>query len=260
MDPLALAALILERPLLFFLIAFASIFGSFLLGRAIGRYRTGREGSASLGLLDGAVIALIGLLLAFTFSSAAARFEQRRALIVEEANAIGTAKLRIDLMPADAQPAMRALFDRYIEGRVASYKLLSSPEAFRAAYAETQALQAEIWTAAIAATGRPDMEPPLAATLLTSLNTMFDITTTRTAALMMHTPAAVHLVLWLATLIGATVAGFASCPEKRVAWASILGFSALLALILYMIVDFEYPRAGLIRVDNFDQLLLTGSL
>jgi hypothetical protein len=180
--------------------------------------------------------------------------------LIEEANAIGTAKLRIDLMPADAQPEMRALFDRYITKRVESYKLLSNADAFRAAYAETQSLQTEIWKLAIATTRRPEMEPPLSAALLGSLNTMFDVTTARTAALMMHTPAAVHLILWMATLIGATVAGFSSCQEKRVAWASIMSFSALLALVLYVTVDFEYPRAGLIRVDDFDQLLLTGSL
>ena len=57
-----------------------------------------------MGVIEGAVFALLGLLLAFTFSGAATRFEGRRHLIVEEANDIGTAYLRVDLLPADAQP------------------------------------------------------------------------------------------------------------------------------------------------------------
>src|SRR4051794_33487698 len=53
--------------------------------------------------IDGAIYALLGLLIAFTFSGAASRFDERRALIVQEGNDIGTAYLRLDLLPATAQ-------------------------------------------------------------------------------------------------------------------------------------------------------------
>ena len=75
------------------------------VGRRVGQRRreADTEGArAGVGVIDGAVFALLGLLLAFTFSGAAARFDTRRHLIVEEANAIGTAYLRLDLLPPDA--------------------------------------------------------------------------------------------------------------------------------------------------------------
>lgn len=83
------------------------------LGRKLGRRRRGQDGEgagAGLGVVEGAVFTLMGLLVAFTFSGAASRFDLRRQLIVEEANAIGTAWLRLDLLPAEAQPGLRELF------------------------------------------------------------------------------------------------------------------------------------------------------
>src|SRR5262245_47987101 len=79
------------------------------VGRRLGQRRQSLDaegGRAGLGAVEGAVFALMGLLIAFTFSGAAARFDSRRQLIVDEANAIGTAWLRLDLLPASAQPAL----------------------------------------------------------------------------------------------------------------------------------------------------------
>jgi hypothetical protein len=78
------------------------------LGRRLGQRRLAADTEgAGVGVIDGAVLALLGLLLAFTFSGAAARFETRRSLVVEEANAIGTTYLRLDLLPSEAQPPLR---------------------------------------------------------------------------------------------------------------------------------------------------------
>jgi hypothetical protein len=98
------------------LIAIALFLGILLLldiGRRIGvrRLTDGPEGArVGTGTIEGAVFALLGLLIAFTFSGAGSRFDDRRALIVEETNYIGTAYLRLDLLPASAQPALRDLF------------------------------------------------------------------------------------------------------------------------------------------------------
>jgi hypothetical protein len=82
------------------------------LGRWLGQRAIGRHGaqSANSGTLEGAVFARLGLLIAFTFAGALTRFDVRRSQAVEEANAIGTAYLRIDLVPADAQPQLRETF------------------------------------------------------------------------------------------------------------------------------------------------------
>src|SRR5512134_4028601 len=95
---------------------FLALLGCLEIGRRVGVRRAARDGDAAragAGVVEGAVFALLGLLIAFTFSGAAARFDQRRALIVEEANAIGTAYLRLDLLAVGAQPAIKQNFQKY---------------------------------------------------------------------------------------------------------------------------------------------------
>ncbi|MCX7347285.1 MAG: hypothetical protein NTU78_16405 [Alphaproteobacteria bacterium] len=116
---------------------FAGFFGLLILciefGRKIGQHWAKRDlekerpGAAAI---EGAVFALLGLLIAFTFSGAAARFDERRDLTVQEANAIGTAYLRVDLVPGDLQGALRDAFRRYLDSRVTTYENLSTVEDF----------------------------------------------------------------------------------------------------------------------------------
>ena len=115
------------------------------------------------GAAEAGVFGLLGLLIAFTFSGAASRFEDRRHLITAEANAIGTAYLRIDLLPGDAQPAMRELFRRYTDARSTTYRNAAEQLATGVMRAEWLPLQAEIWTKAWTACRQP--EAPARATM-----------------------------------------------------------------------------------------------
>ena len=105
-------------------------------GFRLGRTRAGKDPEKShigAGAIEGAVLALLGLILAFTFSGASSRLAERRQLIVREANAIGTAYLRVDLLPASEQPAVRHLFRQYLDARLQVYEKLSDREASEAA-------------------------------------------------------------------------------------------------------------------------------
>ena len=103
-----------------------------LLGYRVGRRRLQREpndpseGNASI---EAALFALLGLLVAFTFSGAQDRLSNRRTLIVQEADAIGTAYLRLDLVPTEAQPMLRDEFRSYVDSRLAYYKKILNPPA-----------------------------------------------------------------------------------------------------------------------------------
>src|SRR5689334_18723368 len=105
----------LRQPFLLLLGLFLSLLAMIEIGRFLGRRFGGeaREQNAAMGLMSGAVFALLGLLVALSFSNATNRLDHRRELVVEEANAIGTAKLRLDLLPPDVRPSVLALFDRY---------------------------------------------------------------------------------------------------------------------------------------------------
>jgi hypothetical protein len=104
------------------------------LGRRLGQRRMARnlEGArAGLGAVEGALFGLLGLLIAFTFQGAATRFDTRRALIVEEANAVSTAWARLDLLPVAAQPPLRDLFRRYLDARLEVYQRMPDLAASR---------------------------------------------------------------------------------------------------------------------------------
>ncbi len=229
-----------------------------IIGRWLGeRYRLADSDATkvSTAAVEGAVFGLMGLLLAFTFSGAAARFDARRALVVEEANDIGTAYLRLDLLPASAQPPLRASFRHYVDARLAFYKKLPDLAAAQPEQDRYQALQNEIWAGAVAAC-RDAGSTPTTVLLLPALNQMIDITTTRTMALRMHPPVAVYVTMVLLVLAGSLLAGYDMGIGRASNHFYTLVFALVMTFALYVIIDYEFPRVGFIRVDAFDQVLV----
>lgn len=210
---------------------------------------------SGLGAIDGAVFGLMGLLIAFTFSGAAERFERRRHLIVEEANDIGTAHLRVDLLPENAQSDLRRDFRDYLESRIAFYgNLPKDSEESKLAAQRTASLQRKIWTEAVAGC-RQIGSPATTSLVLGALNDTFDITTTRSFAREDHPPTVIFWGLGVLVLSGALLAGFGMSEAKHPSRLHMFVFSAILATAVYVILDLEFPRAGLIRVDRADHLL-----
>ena len=232
---------------------FAAILIFLEIGRQIGRRRKETAGSP-FGAMENAVFGLMGLLIAFTFSGAASRLDARRWLIAEETNAIGTAYLRIDLLPSARQEALRESFRRYLDARLAFYSRLGDPTAARAEMSRFTALQQEIWSMAIKAC--QEAPSPLITNLVVpSLNTVFDIATTRAVALQIHPPPIIFVLLGVLPLICSLLAGFDAAHKSR-SLIHMLGFAAILAITVYVILDYEYPRFGLIREDAMDRVLV----
>jgi hypothetical protein len=227
------------------------------VGRRLERrqVRAGDEHErAALYTIEAAIYGLLGLMVAFSFAGAASRFDTRRSLTVDEANAIGTAYLRVDLLPAAAQPAMRDKFRRYTLERIAVYQALPDVDASDAHAARAMHLQDEIWRDAVAAL---DTAPPSAALLvLPSLNEMIDITSTRAIYLRTHTPPLVTATLVILSLVCALLVGNGLPREDTGALRlHTYGFALVLSVTLYVIFDLDHPRAGLIRLDYTDQAM-----
>jgi hypothetical protein len=228
------------------------------LGRRTGARRLARFGDdavAGVAAVEGAVFAVLGLLLAFTFSGAASRFDARRQLIAEEANDIGTAYLRLDLLPTPAQPELREIFRRYVSSRLSAYAALPDVAAARAEFARGADLQNEIWKQAVTAS-RSAESPAASMLLLPAINQMIDITTTRTVAAQTHPPAVVFIMLLILVIASSFLAGHAMAASKYRGWLHMLCFAVVMSAAVYVILDFEFPRLGLIRIDSFDQLLV----
>jgi len=238
---------------------FVTMLAFIQIGKRIGAARLVRdpEGlSKGTGPSEAAVFGMLGLIIAFTFSGAASRFEARRHLVVEEVNAIGTAYLRIQVIPEDAQPELRSLFARYLDLRLKTYSDVEDQAATKAELSATAAIQETIWKKAVIACQRPDVKGRPEALLLPALNAMFDITTTRTAATMNHPPLPVFMLLAILCLVSSVLTGYGISANKRRSILHTIVFATITSVAIFVILDLEFPRLGLIRVDNYDQLMI----
>jgi hypothetical protein len=246
-------------PLLFSVLLFGCMLILLEVGRRLGVRRRSKESESergSLGTIETAVFAMFGLVVAFTFSGAASRFNEKRMLIAEEANRIETAYLRLRLLPQNAQPELQDLFRRYVDSRLETYRKLPNIMAAQIEMANSKKVQEEIWTKAVAATMLPECHPDAGKLLLPALNSMIDISTTRRMALQSHPPNIIYVLLFTLGLICSLLAGYRMASGQHRSWLHILSFAVITVIIVYVIVDVEYPRAGLIRLQAFDQLIV----
>jgi hypothetical protein len=238
-----------------------SLFLGMLLLLETGRRLAIRERKGSeteprgVAAVEGAVFALFGLLLAFTFSGSLERFNKHRELIGEETNAIGTAYLRIDLLPKSAKPPLRELFSKYLDARLDVYRKLPDIEAAKSALITSSQMQNDIWTQAVNASRLTDSHPDAAKLLLPALNVMIDITTTREMAANLHPPPIIFILLFGLGLGCSLFAGYGMATSPR-SWLHILGFTVITVITVVVILDIEYPRQGLFRADAYDQVLI----
>jgi uncharacterized membrane protein YedE/YeeE len=239
------------------------LFGGMLIlletGRRLGIRRRSKESEGergSLGTIEGAVFALFGLVMAFGFSGAASRFNEKRMLIAEEVNTIETAYLRLHLVPQPAQSELQELFRQYVDSRLETYRKLPNMEAAEKEMVKSKKIQEEIWSDAVAATLLPKSHPDAGKLLLPALNSMIDMATIRTMALQVHPPRIVYALLFGLGLICSLLAGYRMAIGHHRSWLHILGFTVITVIVAYVILDVEYPRAGLIRLAAGDQLLV----
>jgi hypothetical protein len=207
------------------------LLGGMLLSMEAGmrlraRYlRAAQSDPTGFAAIHGAVFALMGLVIAFTFSGAASRFDHRRDLIIEEANDISTAYLRIALLPEAARGPLQDKFREYLDSRLLTYRAGTDFVRVSQLLQQTAQLQSQIWKLALEAIDHAS-SPPAAALILPSLDDMFDIVTTRTAATQMHPPAAVWLMLGGLTLVCSCLVGYDLGGVQR-NWLHLLTFALL---------------------------------
>jgi hypothetical protein len=225
------------------------------IGRRIGVQRLNLPGArVGVGVVDGTVYALLALLLGFSFNGAAARFDARRALVGEENNAASTAWLRIDMLPKDQQPAVRASMRAYIDALINSYTAPTREDMIHPPEALTRATSA-LWMQSVAAVNAPGGEQARML-LLPSVNELFDAVDKERFARTIHPPLIIYAMLALSALAGALFVGYAIANAERRNWLYMIGVAATIASAVYVIVELEYPRLGIVRVDGADRSLL----
>jgi len=249
------------------LIAAAFFFSSLLLlnyGRQLGlRYQKQEAGNmAGLTTVEGAVFALIGLLLAFTISGALQRFDDRRQLVIQEANAASTAHDRLALFEGNVARDLQNKLRDYVQARIDLYRMphdysLANRTEFFSSDQQDKilTLKNNVWNTAVAACPQANFRPACGQAL-PALANLFEVARLRLGAAEKHPPQVVYVMLFGLGLGGSLLAGFGMAAAKSRSWIHMLIFAATLTVTLYTLTDMEYPRLGLIRIEKFDHFLV----
>jgi hypothetical protein len=251
---------LMKLVMILYAVIVVSLFAGLVAFQRLGRdMAMKRAGPGAAGLSEGystvenALFALLGLLIAFTFSGAQTRLDKRRDIVVEEANDVGTAALRLALVPPGPRQRLTAELGDYVDARIAFYNhVVDDRQASRRGEARSIELQPRLWKDAVEAT-RDDKTAALL--LLPALNAVFDIGATRELAMKTHTPVAVFFLLALLELTCALFAGLSMAKSERPSNFHVIVFAAVLALTGALILDLEYPRMGLLRLGPASVLL-----
>jgi hypothetical protein len=206
----------------------------------------GAETSSQVGAIQGAILGLLGLLLAFSFAAAGTRFLERQDLITQEANAIGTALLRADLLAEPERSELRAALRDYTKLRLAVSKkvrFVMDP----ADAAEFARMHTRIWNAARAGVAA---RPTAVLAMLNPVNDLIDLHTTRLAASRKHLPLPVLGLLVLCSALATAITGYACGVSDRRRSPLSFALALLIGAALWITIDLDYPRIGLLQLDD----------
>ena len=207
-----------------------------------------------LGIVVGAILTLLGLLIGFSFSMAISRYDQRKDYEEEEANAIGTEYVRTDFLPAPSSTAVRQLLVKYLDQRILSYETRDASELAKID-AEAARLQNEMWSEV--KTGAAAQPTPVAALVVSGMNDVLNRQGYTQAAWWNQIPSAAWALMILIALFANFLLGF-SLHKFSDAMFWIVPIAVAISFML--IADIDSPRRGLIRVVPQNLVSLAQSL
>jgi hypothetical protein len=197
------------------------------------------------GLREGLFV-LLGLMLGFTVAIVLPRFEERRQLVIDEANAIGATMWRAEILPEPQRSRTLELLREYVVVRqeFAGETLLDRAELNRQTQ-RTKALQRQLWEQMVAVT--QDHQTAVIATYLKALNNMIDVAEKRLAAFENRVPMTVWVIIFTVALFQSFVTGFSL---KRRFWFSLVITPVVIAVVMALLADLDSPRTGPIRIEQ----------
>ncbi|MEI6234213.1 MAG: hypothetical protein WCT04_14265 [Planctomycetota bacterium] len=235
-----------------FVVALVVFAGTIEIGFRLGFRHSDAGDDATrshIGTLQSALLGLLALLLGFTFAMSVSRYDNRKSLVVQEANAIGTAHLRVKLLPASRRNDILAKFKAYMTERIAFLDAGADHSRLESAHAATSRIQTELWNVASSLSVQDAQAIPTEL-FIKALNEMFDISETHRVALENHVPEVVIHLLFIVSIIALGFIAYGSGLARKRRFTSTAIFALLIAIVLATILDVDRPRRGLIQVGN----------
>ena len=214
------------------------------------------EDREEFGIVLGAALTLLGLIIGFTFSMAVTRYDQRKNLEEEEANAIGTEYVRADLLPAASAADVQVLLTKYLAQRILFYET-RDPRELERINSVTSQLQAELWSAikgpALA------QQTPVVALAVSGMNDVLNSQGYTQAAWLNRIPPAAWVLMAIIAICANVLLGYGWHQSKGKTFLLVV-MPLLLAVSFFLVADIDSPRRGLIRVIPQNLLSLKQSL
>jgi hypothetical protein len=243
---------VLNHPPILFLVALPLLW----IANRVGTYFRSRSPDSQgpheddFGLILGATLTLLGLIIGFTFSMAVGRYDQRKNYEAHEANAIGTEYVRLDLLPAADVAKTRDLLREYLDQRILYYSTRDS-DVLRQATAKTAQLESNLWSAV----SGPQIARPttISGVVLSGMNEVLDSAGYTEAAWRNRVPLAAWILLISIAVLCNFLLGYRA---HRRAVLLFLVLPVALSVSFLLIADIDSPRTGVIRVhaENLESL------
>jgi hypothetical protein len=251
-------SILIHRPLFIFAFSFIVLWVSARIGWSVLKRLIilSEEIREDFGFILASTLTLLGLIIGFTFSMAANRYDQRKNFEEAEANAIGTEYVRAALLPADTAEKVRSLLRNYLDQRVIFYSTKDELE-FKQVNERTARLQDELWSAML---GPAEAHPtPITALAVSGMNDVLNSQGYTQAAFWNRIPTAAW-ALMITIAIGCNLlVGYGS--HSLTAGSNLLPILPLMVSVAFMLIaDLDSPRHGIIRVKPQNLISLADSL
>jgi hypothetical protein len=240
------------------LILFAACILMVIIGKRVrGKFLKADEQESRGGVnsLLGALFGLWGFLLAFTFSNVSTRFENVRAMMVDESSMIRTVILRTETLPDSMRDSFRGDLKKYLQARIDYYEDAKDLEKFNKAKQDAEEIGKRLWMQTINASSVPGFGLS-ANNMLAALVAMYDVGAKRDATLLAGIPTPISMMLFFIALVISFVGGFTSPDLKIKEWVVIVGFILLACLIIFVTLDMARPMRGFIKPDTGQEKII----
>ncbi len=216
-------------------------------------------GKSHLSTIFGGILGLLALLLGFTFAMSLSRYDHRKQLVTQEANALGTAYLRSQLLPEPEKKEIADLLRKYVDVRLEFFHAGIDKSNLEKVNAETEQLQGQLWSRLSSAISKDDREVTTGM-FLESINEVFDLQNARQSAMDNHVPESVLILLILVAFIAVLCVGYGGGIGKSRHLFSTMMLVVLLVLVISTLMDLDRPRRGLIKVGQASMIRLQSNL
>ena len=219
----------------------------FRIGMWLQRRDPSSEKTPMAGAVVGGMLGLMAFLMAFTIGIVLDQHGGRKAMVVTEANAVGTAYLRAGFLDEPDRASTRNLLREYVEVRLAA---AADPEALlESAMTRSEEIHGELWSI-VEDNVRQGNESDIMALFVESVNEVIDVHSLRLEAVDLRLPRMLGLVLYAATILSFLLVGVANSGDKKRDFLAIVFFALAYVAVLMIVVDLDRPQQGLLTVSQ----------